>query len=338
MTTAAKTAKTEAGLQLNVTKELTTATLNGTKVEITPESAVTVFSNQGVETKPATDVTVEDTEGFQIGLSKNFNTVAANGAQVSLKFGGELLVATDGKVQIKPAAEVANSAEEGLQLNVANGVTTLTLSGKKVEITSIGDVTVYTNDDVQRATAPAEGELAADNKITVGKNFDSITAYNATIETATDGGLAVTAASKVQIKHAEEADALKAGTALEDGTVFVGKRADGTEVFVAGEDVMESEGKRLSIAFNDAAKQVAKLNKENYLGHNDWRIPTEEELDLIHQSRNKKDLGKTFDELYNVYYMSSTSAGHDTLVAEDLTSGRKENRRGYHTSRLRLVR
>lgn len=92
-------------VQVNVGKDLSTATLNGTKIEISPDSNVVVYTNESVQTKPAvTATTAEATEDKQISIGKDFNTVAMYGAKVELDTDGSLIVSTNGKVRIKPAA------------------------------------------------------------------------------------------------------------------------------------------------------------------------------------------------------------------------------------------
>jgi hypothetical protein len=102
------TKKEVKAVQVTVDQNLSTATINGTKIEISTDSNVVVYSNEGVQTKPASTATAATTEDKQISIGKHFNTVAMYGAKVELATDGSLIVSTNGKVQIKTAA--ANDA------------------------------------------------------------------------------------------------------------------------------------------------------------------------------------------------------------------------------------
>ncbi len=41
------------GIEVNVEKDLSSATIQGVKVEVSPDSSVVVYANEGVQTKPA---------------------------------------------------------------------------------------------------------------------------------------------------------------------------------------------------------------------------------------------------------------------------------------------
>jgi len=103
MTKAVEAKKEIKDVQVNVGKDLSTATLNGTKIEISPDSNVVVYTNEGVQTKPASTTPAAATEDKQISIGKDFNTVAMYGATIELAADGSLIVSTNGKVQIKPA-------------------------------------------------------------------------------------------------------------------------------------------------------------------------------------------------------------------------------------------
>lgn len=47
--------------------------------------------------------------------------------------------------------------------------------------------------------------------------------------------------------------------------------------------------------FDEAAKYAKKLNGKKALGHDDWRVPTKAELDMLFQNREKGALKGTFD-------------------------------------------
>src|ERR1035437_2758234 len=84
------------------------------------------------------------------------------------------------------------------------------------------------------------------------------------------------------------------GAKMPDGTIYVGK-VNGRQVFAAPEDAKDSDGQTLLRTFNGAAAYADKLNRENYLDHNDWHVPTEEEMKLICENRDSGGLSKNFN-------------------------------------------
>lgn len=91
-------------IKVNVSKDLSTATINGTKIEISPEGNVVAFTDKSVQIKPAAADTPVKKEGTSIDIGKDFNTVAMYGATVEMAADGSLIVSTNGKVTVKPAA------------------------------------------------------------------------------------------------------------------------------------------------------------------------------------------------------------------------------------------
>ena len=76
-------------------------------------------------------------------------------------------------------------------------------------------------------------------------------------------------------------DRLKPGDRMDDGTVYAGNSPETKALmFTTPDDV------RLAPTFNDAADYAKLLNAENYLGHQDWRVPTKYELNelFIHRA------------------------------------------------------
>lgn len=83
-----------------------------------------------------------------------------------------------------------------------------------------------------------------------------------------------------------------------------------------------------AVTWQNALDYVAKLNAENYLGHNDWRLPNAEELgSLVNKSRTDTAAWLNSQGFTNVqpgdYYWSSTSYANDTAKAwaVDMTYG-----------------
>jgi hypothetical protein len=79
------------------------------------------------------------------------------------------------------------------------------------------------------------------------------------------------------------------GSVQADGTIYVGE-VNGKKLYT------EPQGSPLRMSFNEAAKYVAQKNKENYLGHNDWHLPTYPELNLLVINKDQGSLKGTFNE------------------------------------------
>ena len=67
-------------IQVTVSKNLSTTTIQGVKVEVHPDSNVVVYTNDGVQTKPAAASGEAAAKGTQISISEDFNTIVLNGA------------------------------------------------------------------------------------------------------------------------------------------------------------------------------------------------------------------------------------------------------------------
>jgi hypothetical protein len=100
------------GIQVNVDKDLSTATIGGYKVEVSPDSNVTVYSNDGVQTKPGASA---DAAAKGTHISEDFNTVVLNGATIERAADGHLVISTPGIVITKPAP-ANDTAKAALQI------------------------------------------------------------------------------------------------------------------------------------------------------------------------------------------------------------------------------
>jgi hypothetical protein len=66
------------------------------------------------------------------------------------------------------------------------------------------------------------------------------------------------------------------GQTMKDGSIHIGTRTETkAQVFATPKNA------DIHMKFNEAAKYVQKLNAQKHLGHNDWRLPTLEELLLL---------------------------------------------------------
>jgi len=84
-------------------------------------------------------------------------------------------------------------------------------------------------------------------------------------------------------------NALEIGTAMPDGSVFAGLTADGKQQIFAMPTDMDA-----ALTFSDADKAVTTLNANKALGHDDWIIPTQEQLNVLQQNQHRGALNGTF--------------------------------------------
>jgi len=64
------------------------------------------------------------------------------------------------------------------------------------------------------------------------------------------------------------------GDEMEDGTILTGYYG-GKPLYTTPADAP------LTYTFNEAAKYAEQLNAQKYLGHDDWRVPTKSELNVL---------------------------------------------------------
>jgi hypothetical protein len=69
-----------------------------------------------------------------------------------------------------------------------------------------------------------------------------------------------------------------AGEAMADGTVFAGS-LNGKAIFTTPTDAP------LTYTFNEAADFARQLNAQTFLAHDDWRVPTKGELNVLYNNR-----------------------------------------------------
>lgn len=89
-------------VQVSVGADASTVTFDASKVEVSPDGKkVTAYTNDGVETKAATNGEAA-AEGTLITVSKDFNTVVLNGVTIERAADGHLVIAAPGTVITKP--------------------------------------------------------------------------------------------------------------------------------------------------------------------------------------------------------------------------------------------
>jgi hypothetical protein len=135
---------------------------------------------------------------------------------------------------------------------------------------------------------------------------------------------------------------LQVGDKLEDGTVYAGE-LNGKKIFAAPEDAKLANRCALLMTFNEAARYAETQNKENYYGHNDWRVPTVDELNLLYTSKDKGFLKGQFDETGESpsgWYGSSSTGDYsnDFVKSQCFSNGRLAVFNSMRRMSVRLVR
>ena len=130
----------------------------------------------------------------------------------------------------------------------------------------------------------------------------------------------------------ETATTHKPGERLADGTIYAGLSPDdGTAMYVMPKDAP------LTCTLNEAAEYVGKLNREKYLGYDDWRVPTKNEPCRLFD--NSAAIGG-FDESGDgpgACYWSSLGAP-DITWSQRFSDGAPSWNGRYMTASLRCVR
>jgi hypothetical protein len=115
------------------------------------------------------------------------------------------------------------------------------------------------------------------------------------------------------------------GQQTADG-VYAGLTADGKQQIYAMPTDLD-----VTMTFNDAAKAVRKLNRNKALGHDDWQIPSLENVRVLYKNKDKGALKGTFNTYggnkgrgsdFPGWYWSSTEVrGHSSSVYSVRFSG-----------------
>lgn len=112
------------------------------------------------------------------------------------------------------------------------------------------------------------------------------------------------------------------------------------DLYVDIQNACDKKGQPLTLTFNEAATYAKQMNEKKYLGFDDWRIPTNEELKLLIENKNKSGLKETFDNAchkYGMYYWASES-DQGSAMGRRLTDNDWDWRSTNNSYFVRLVR
>ena len=97
----------------------------------------------------------------------------------------------------------------------------------------------------------------------------------------------------------------KIGDRMPDGTIYAGISPNTNRPMFSTPD-----SSSMTMTFNQAAKYAGQLNEGKNLGHDDWHVPTRDELNVLFQNREKGALKGTFNfadsSSLGTYYWSAT--------------------------------
>jgi hypothetical protein len=176
------------------------------------------------------------------------------------------------------------------------------------------------------------GDVAVNaNGIRVELHADgSIAAYTQKdVDAYTNGAVHVHPAVNDDAKLTAKADP-KPGDRMLDGTVYAGISPDtGKAMYATPADAP------LTYTFNQAQKYAAKLDAH---GHNDWRVPTKGELNMLFQ--NRAAIGGLDESGSDPagWYWSSSQSGNYYAWAQRFSDGYQTSSSESYGSSLRLVR
>jgi len=126
----------------------------------------------------------------------------------------------------------------------------------------------------------------------------------------------------------------KIGDEMADGTIYAGISPDtNTPMYATPKDAPWPY-----YTFNEAAEYAKKLDAH---GHHDFRVPSQSELDVLYQNRDKGKLKGTFNETGSEpagWYWSSSAVYCFHAWDQRFSDGRKGHHSGNIESSLRCVR
>jgi|CXWL01.1.fsa_nt_gi hypothetical protein len=117
----------------------------------------------------------------------------------------------------------------------------------------------------------------------------------------------------------------------------VEKKNDGTIVITQSLSVASADAPT-ALNWNNAMDYCKKLEES---GHDDWRVPTKWELDLLFQNREKGPLAGTFNltgEDPGGWYWSSNDMFGSNVWGQRLSNGKQQDLSKYGTASVRCVR
>jgi Protein of unknown function (DUF1566) len=157
-----------------------------------------------------------------------------------------------------------------------------------------------------------------------------------TVELSDNGNVTVHTNGNVKLRPAAndhgkpESAEPKPGDWMADGTVHAGISPDtGKAMYATPADAS------LTYTFNQAQKYAAKLDAH---GHQDWRVPTKSELNVLYNNRAAIGGFDISGSLPAGWYWSSSQDDYNTAWAQRFSDGNQDDYYEHNASSLRCVR
>jgi hypothetical protein len=269
-------------VQVTVSKDQSTVTINGTKIEVYPEGKLVVYTNEAVKVKP-----------LEIGDKMADGMIFAG---ISPNTGKALYTLPADESGLMTWQEAMDQAKN----NDAD---------KNLRVPTFGELSLLFNNRAaigafnESASTPAGGYWSSEDltphlarhlkfgeKYTYESQFKNHAAALRLVWSEGDMKVKPAAAEELAKVKPAAAEELAVGTKMPDGSIFAGISPDtGKQMFAMPADA------GVTMKFNKAAKYATKLNKEKTLGHDDWRIPSKTELNVLFQNKEKGALKGTFN-------------------------------------------
>lgn len=193
-------------------------------------------------------------------------------------------------------AEATASAKNKIQVSLEEGgIADVTINGMKVaEISPDGNVVTFTDKGTQlvKLAEATETAVKKGTSIDIGKSFNTVAIYGATVEAVADGSLIVYTNGKVEVKPVSANDtaveALKIGMKMKDGTFYVGISPDTKQpMYAAPSDAP------MKLDFDKAAEYAQDLEIG---GRKGFRVPSPAELNMVREAfLQSEEMKKTFN-------------------------------------------
>lgn len=89
-------------------------------------------------------------------------------------------------------------------------------------------------------------------------------------------------------------------------------------LYAAPEDARGDDGQRLRLTFSAAIHYAKQMNEKKYLGFDDWRVPTDKELETLIDNKDNPGLKGTFNELsgtQDAWYRTAPKVDYSDFVS-----------------------
>jgi hypothetical protein len=127
--------------------------------------------------------------------------------------------------------------------------------------------------------------------------------------------------------------ALEVGDQMQDGSIFAGISPDtGKQLFAMLVDAP------LTRTFNGAAQYAKDLNARETLGHDDWRVPTKAELNVLFNNRAAIGNFDISGSSPSGWYWSGTPFSDFNAYCQRFSDGKQYNVNRINDSSVRCVR